>query len=560
MDDLARDIISTWERLDGERGTWKSHCQEVADYMLPGRNDYVGDKSPGQKRLQKVFDATPLWAAEQLAAGLHGLLTSPSLRWFTMKAEDDRLNENDAVRAWLEDSSERMYSLFNGPRHNFASQSYETYLDLGTVGTAVMAVLESQRSGVLFSTRHLRECVIQENEEDRIDTLVRNWPWTAKQATDAWGKAAGEKVVKAMDDGKPDTKFDFLHSVRPRKRRDPQRNDRRHKLFESTYISRADGAVIDVGGFDEFPYLVPRFSKITGETYGRGPGMTALPDVKMLNELTKIVWKSAQKALDPPLQLPDKGFMVPIKTVPGSLNYYRAGTRDRIEAIKTESQPQLGIELVNGLRQQIIKSFYVEWLLMPSDLMDPASSGKGVTATYVLQQRDEKMRLLSPMVARLQTEFLGPLIDRVFAIMWRRGMLAPAPEQLSGAPLRVEYVSPIALAQKSSAMESITRLLQLQQMLTQIDPQQPVAINSQNIIQLGGKLLNTPIGALKTPDQIANENQAKAEAEQAMQNHMALGSVAGAAKDASGAVKNVADAQAAAAAAGGAPAGQAVAA
>jgi hypothetical protein len=548
MDDKARELIQLWERLDGNRGTTVAHWQDVADHMLPSRNDYFGGKSPGQKRMQKIFDATPIWAVEQLAAGLHGLLTSPSLRWFTMRAEDDRLNENDAVRAWLEDSSERMYAIFNGPRHNFASQSYETYLDLASIGTSVMAVLESQRSGILFSTRHLRECVVQENEEDRIDTLIRCWPYTAKQATEAWGNAAGEKAVKAMADGKPETTFEYLHAVRPRKSRDPQRSDRRHKLFESTYLSKADGTVIDEGGFDEFPYLVPRFSKLTGETYGRGPGMSALPDVKMLNELSKIVWKAAQKSLDPPLQLPDKGFLMAIKTLPGSLNYYRAGTRDRIEPIQSGSKPELGVELITALRQQIIRSFYVEWLMMPSDLTDPASSGKGVTATYVLQQRDEKMRLLSPMVARLQTEFLGPLIDRVFAIMWRRGMFAPAPFQLSGAPLKVEYVSPIAMAQKSSSMESIQRLIQLQAALTQVAPQEPIGINPQAIIQLGGKLLNAPSSAVKTPDQIANENQAKQEAEQAMQSHMALANVASSAKDAAGAVKSAAQADAVASA------------
>lgn len=544
MDDLAREIISMYERLDGDRGTWKQHCQEVADLMLPGRSDFVASQTPGAKLMWKIFDATPVWAVEQLAAGLHGLLTSPSLRWFTLRAEDDRLNQNVAVQAWLEAASEKMYSVFNGPRHNFASQSYEIYQDLASIGTGCMAVLESQRSGILFSTRHMRECVVEENEEDRIDTLIRSWSYTAKQATDAWGDKAGPQVVKAMKDGKSDKPFEFMHSVRPRKNRDPRRSDRRHKLFESTYISRADGAVIDVGGFDEFPYLVPRFSKRSGEKYGRGPGMTALPDVKMLNELTKIYWKANQKALDPALQMPDKGFLMPVKTTPSAINYYRAGTRDRIEPIETGSKPDLGFELVNGLRQQIIRAFYVEWLLMPSDLTDPASSGKGVTATYVLQQRDEKMRLLSPMVARLQTEFLGPLIDRVFAIMWRRNMFPPAPEQLSGIPLKVEYVSPIAIAQKSSEMEAISRLLQLQQMVSQVDPGSPVAINGQAIVQLGGKLLNAPSGAVKTPEQIANENAAKQEAEQTMQQHMALQSVAGAAKDATGAIKNAADAQA----------------
>jgi hypothetical protein len=412
--DLARDVVDTFQRLDGDRMTAKAHWQECADYMQPNRADYIVTRAPGAKRMQKVFDAVPVWAAEQLAAGLHSHMTNPFQSWFGLQTEDDRRNSIDRVRLWLEIAGTAMMNLFNSPRHNFASQSSELYGDAVVIGTAVMGVLESQRSDVLFSARHLKECCIAENEEDRVDTLVRFWEWTAKQAVQQWGKAAGEKVLKAYND-KPDTKFSFYHMTRPRLVRDPQRADKMHKAFESVYVAKDDLQVISQDGFDEFPFLCPRFYRSTGETYGRSPAMTALPDVKMLNELNKLVIKSAQKLIDPVLQLPDIGFMMPIKTHPGAMNFYRAGSRDRIQPIETGAQPQIGIDLLGALRQQIIRQFYVDWLIMPSDVRDPASSGKGVTATYVLQQRDEKMRLLSPMLARMQSEFLGPLIDRVFA-------------------------------------------------------------------------------------------------------------------------------------------------
>ncbi|HWK44917.1 MAG TPA: portal protein [Stellaceae bacterium] len=559
MDDIAKDIIQTWERLDGDRGTWKSHWQEIGNYMLPNRNDYITRRTPGQKRTQYIFDSTPLVALEQFAAGMHGLLTSPSLQWFAMKAEDDGLNTRDDVRAWLDDATKTMYGIFNGPGHNFASQSHELYLDIGSVGTAVMAVLESKRKGMLFSTRHLKECVIAENEEDRVDTLVRKWHYTAKQAVEAWGSAAGEKVLKAYDE-KPDTSFEFMHSVRPRRDRNPERRDAKHKAFESCYISVADGAVIQESGFDEFPYLVPRFSKATGEIYGRGPGSLVLADVKMLNEMRKTILKGAQKVIDPPLMVPDDGFMTPIKTVPGSLNYYRAGSNDRIEPVETKGQVQLGIDMLGGLQQQIKQGFYVEWLMMPSDPNDPSAAGKGITATYVLQQRDEKMRLLSPMLARLQAEFLGPLIDRVFAILWRQSVrlgfgpgspFLPPPAALSGVNLRVEYVSPVALAQKSSQMDAVGRLLQLVQAVMQVDPNAAMVLDTEAMLRLAANDLNTPAAILKSPERLAQDKAAKQQADEAMQQHMQLESLAKTAKDGSAAMQNMASAGALAGAAGG---------
>ncbi len=549
-DDTARADVQLWEQLKGDRVTWETHWQDCANYMLPIRADFITDRTPGQKLMQFVYDSVPLWALESFAAGMHGLLTSPTLRWFSLKTQDDRLNVNPRVGAWLDAASEALYALFNGPRHNFASQSYQIYLDLGLIGTGAMAVLESPASGVLFSNRHMKECVVQENDEDRIDTLVRHWDYTAKQAYQAWGERAGEQVLKAMEN-QPNRKFTFIHTVKPRKGRHPQRTDRMHKPFLSRYTNLTERTTIAESGFDEFPYMVPRFSKRAGEVYGRGPGMTALPDAKMLNSMKKTVLKAAQKVVDPPLQIPDDGYIMPIKTVPGAPIYYRAGTQDRIEPLETKGQIQLGQDMLSALQQQVIRTFYVEWMLMPSSPDDPAAAGKGVTATYVLQQRDEKMRLLSPMLARLQSEFLGPLIDRTFAILWRQSFRArfgqgspfPAPPpELSQQPLRVEYVSPIAVAQKSSQLDSIMRLVQTQMQLLQADPTMPRVIDGEGVLRLVARDLNTPAVALKSPEVLKAEQDAQAQAQAQLNGHQSMAALASAAKDGSVAALNAAQA------------------
>jgi hypothetical protein len=181
----ASEVINAWNRADSDRGTWKTHWQQIAELCLPERRDYFITLTPGMKRNQQVYDATPIFALIQFANGLHSLLTSQTLRWFASRCDDDRIDKMQSVRAWWDAVDNEMYSYFNGPRHNFASQSHELYLDLGSIGTAVMAELESERSGILFSTRGLKECVLFENEEDRVDSLIRKWKWTAKQAVEA---------------------------------------------------------------------------------------------------------------------------------------------------------------------------------------------------------------------------------------------------------------------------------------------------------------------------------------------------------------------------------------
>jgi hypothetical protein len=97
-------------------------------------------------------------------------------------------------------------------------------------------------------------------------------------------------------------------------------------------------------GYDDFPFMVPRFVKDSVSIYGRSPAMTALPDVKMLNKMSETTIRAAQKQVDPPLMAPDDGFMLPIRTTPGSLNFYRAGTRDRSGAFADWREQSAGLE------------------------------------------------------------------------------------------------------------------------------------------------------------------------------------------------------------------------
>jgi hypothetical protein len=547
MSDQIRAIIKRYERLKGDRGTFEAAWQEVSEYTNPNRANYTTTTTPGQKRMRRVFDATAIWANQQFAAGMHSFLTSPTLRWFALRTDDEKLNRNTDIAIWLDEASDRMYSLFNGADRNFATQSTELYEDIGCIGTAVMAVLESPRVNVLFSTKPMGECLIAENEEDRVDTLYRAFRFTAAQAVAQWGSAAGEKVVRAAGDT-PDKPFRFLHAVRPRAVRDPQRAEARHKAFESRYIALDDMAEIAQGGFDEFPYLAPRFAKQPGEIYGRSPAMTALPDIKMLNELMKLYVKAAQKTLDPPLNVPEDGYQLPIKTMPNGINFFRPGIRDKVEPLMQGNDVRIGDQLLGGLRQQVLRHFYADLMRLPTDPNDPMAAGKGVTATYTMHQRDQDMRMLSPLLARQQSEFLGPLIDRTFAIMWRQSkalrfgpgsMLPPPPELLAGQKLAVEYVSPIAVAQKSSQLDGVQRLVQSAITLGQIDPLAVQMLDVEAILRLTGRDLNTPAALIKSPERVQAEAAARAKAEQAQQEQQAMLAATKSAQQGAGAISQL---------------------
>ena len=503
--DLAKNLLKRYDRLKSQRQNWESHWQEVADYMQPRKADVTKTRSRGDKRTELIFDSSPLQSVELLAASLHGMLTNPSTPWFSLRFKAEDIEFEDEAKEWLESATETMYAAFN--KSNFQQEIFELYHDLITFGTAAMFVEEDDEDILKFSTRHINEIFIAENDKGRIDTVFRKFKLSARAAIQKFGDVSTNITTVAKKD--PYEEVEMLHAVYPRSDFNPKKQDKQNMPFESVYIEAGTGEELSVSGFREFPFVVPRYLKASHEIYGRSPAMTALPDVKMLNEMSKTTIKSAQKQVDPPLLVPDDGFILPVRTVPGGLNFYRAGTRDRIEPLNIGANTPLGLNMEEQRRNSIRNAFYVKQLMM--------QTGPQMTATEVIQRNEEKMRLLGPVLGRLQSELLKPLIDRTFALILRKNLFKPAPEFLSGKDIEIEYVSPLAKAQKSSELQSIMRAIEIMGSLSNIAPVFD-HINMDKLVRHLADIVGVPQKILKPQSELnAERQQAQAQQEQMMQ-------------------------------------------
>jgi hypothetical protein len=503
--DLAKNLLKRYDRLKSQRQNWESHWQEVADYMQPRKADVTKTRSRGDKRTELIFDSSPLQSVELLAASLHGMLTNPSTPWFSLRFKAEDIEFEDEAKEWLESATETMYAAFN--KSNFQQEIFELYHDLITFGTAAMFVEEDDEDILKFSTRHINEIFIAENDKGRIDTVFRKFKLSARAAIQKFGDVSTNIATVAKKD--PYEEVEMLHAVYPRSDFNPKKQDKQNMPFESVYIEAGTGEELSVSGFREFPFVVPRYLKASHEIYGRSPAMTALPDVKMLNEMSKTTIKSAQKQVDPPLLVPDDGFILPVRTVPGGLNFYRAGTRDRIEPLNIGANTPLGLNMEEQRRNSIRNAFYVNQLMM--------QTGPQMTATEVIQRNEEKMRLLGPVLGRLQSELLKPLIDRAFALILRKNLFKPAPEFLSGKDIEIEYVSPLAKAQKSSELQSIMRAIEIMGSLSNVAPVFD-HINMDKLVRHLADIVGVPQKILKPQSELnAERQQAQAQQEQMMQ-------------------------------------------
>ena len=512
MEDLVTRIITKQESLKSYRTPWENLWQDCGEYVNPNRGDFSTIRYRADTaRYDKIYDTTAPLANENLASGLQGFLTSPSQRWFSLSTFDDNLNEEYAVKEWLNLATNILYDrVFNIPDSNFNSQAHELYLDLGSFGTAVMMVQDTPGSGITFRTFHLADCYIQENDKGFVDTLYRKYKRTGRQLIERFGEAVPEKIVK-ISQKDPFREFEVIHAVEPSETYGEPLKKPTKKAFKSCYILLEEKTLLEEGGYDEFPYMVPRWSKVAGEIYGRSPSMTSLPDIKMVNAMMKTIIKSAQKLTDPPLLVPDDGFILPVRTVPGGLNFYRSGTQDRIEPLETRGRPDIGFDLLQNRREHIRAAFHVDWMQLPDQKNNP-----NMTATEVVARQEEKMRLMGPMIGRLQVEFLGPLINRVFSIMMRKKMIPNPPAIIQGEDMKIIYTSPLARAQKSSQLMTITRLFESMAPLYQAKPELLDNMNTDETFRFFHHLLDAPAKILNPEEKVEEERQARAEEQKAM--------------------------------------------
>lgn len=519
-------VLARFAQMKSDRAVSETYWQGVADYMLPSR-EFTRHSVPGSTRTAPlIFNTSPINALEQLAGALHGMLTSPSLRWFKLRAADPAMIDDDDVAAWFDDATERMYAVFTAAHSGFDTSLHELYLDLVGMGTGCIYIADGKRHGPRFEARPLAEIFVQQNANGQIDTLIRSYQLPAREVVALWPKTAPSEMVDLAARA-PDAKQDLLHAVIP--------NDARTG-WDSSYILASKKLELDAGQYSSFPFATPRWMKRSGETYGFGPGMSVLPDVRLLNKLEELNLRGLAKVVDPALLLPDDGFLNSPTTEPGKFVYFRSGTPnlDKIGPLVTGSRPDLGKEFIMMIQDRIDRGFYVTWMNLPSQ--------PNMTATEILQRRDEMLRLLGPMVSRVTAELLGPVIERTFAIMAANQMLAPLPQALAGHGYAVEYLSPLATAQKAGDAEAVMRWFAAVAQLAQVDPSVTDVVDSQAAARFLASRLGAPASVVRSKADIATRQQQQEQ--QAQQEHemQATQAAATAANQGTGALANIAQA------------------
>lgn len=514
MDNRAAELIRDHDVMVGDRANWDNYWREIAERVLPRENWFNTDTTQGEKKTEKVFDATAILALERFAAAMESMLTPRTQKWHKLTVKDPALQDNAEINRYLDEVTNILFQARYSPKANFASQAHENYMSLGAFGSGALFIDDLMGQGLRYRSIHLSELYFAENHVGVVDKIHRKFQMTARQAAQKWGVDRLSEKVKGALEKNPEQKFEFLHCVKPNEDLKVGRRDYRGMQFASYYLEYETKHMITEGGYTTFPYAVSRYVTAPKEIYGRSPAMTVLPDIKMINEMSKTVMRAAHKIVDPPLLLQEDGVLQAFSTRPGALNYGGVDDQGRqlVQPLQNNARVDIGLEMMEQRRKIINDAFLITLFQI---LVDAPT----MTATEAMLRAQEKGALLAPTMGRQQSEMLGPLIERELDILGRAGVLPPMPDAMVelGGEVEVEYVSPLARSQRAEEGVAILRTLESISPLAQIDPSVLMVFNPEMIARELAEINGVPSKVLRSKEEVGAMKEQQMQDMQAQQ-------------------------------------------
>lgn len=523
-------------RLWRERASWDADWRDIAQYQAPSAVRFVStEQNDGRRKNQLIHDNTGIFALRTLGAGMMSGVSSPARPWFRSGLADKDLLEFAPVKAWLHKADEIMRAIFS------ASNTYGAlracYRDLGAFGTWASIVVPSFDNVIHHHPLAVGQYALAANNEAKVDTLVREMDMTVAQVVREFGLDAVSQSVKNLwDRGMLEERVPVVHVIEPREntRRDLRKADGPNMAFASIYFEPAAGDpdrdFLRESGYRRFPVLAPRWDVEAGDVYGQSPGRECQGDVKQLQHEQLRKAQAIDYKVNPPLQVPSTYKETARARLPGGVMYVdQAGPSGGVRsAFEVNIDLQHLLIDIEDVRNRIRQAYYADLFLMLAN-----DTRSGTTATEIAQRHEEKLLMLGPVLERLHNELLSPLIDMTFDRCLEAGIFPPVPEELQGHELQVEYISPLAQAQRAVAAGGLDRLLGTVGTLVAIKPDVADKVDLDQAIDDYADMFNVNPEVIVPDDKVAELRAARAQQQAAQQAAAAAPMMADAAKTAS---------------------------
>lgn len=535
--------VRRYKQLENDRYSWRSHWMEISDFLAHRRGRFLIEDSSntrGRVRNNKIIDSTGTQALRTMTAGMMSGMTSPARPWHRRRVGGDPAIMEDAeVKEWVSNVERIERSILN--KSNFYNSVSTVYTELGAFGTAPLYRQPSLESIIHFRPFTAGEYVIAENHQGQVDTVGRYFTMTVSQVVEKFGfdpdtgkinwKGISATTKKLWDSNQFDSLIAIIHLIEPRRNedRDFTKRDQINMPIRSVYFEYGGEGeeVLFEGGFRKLPIYVPRWDVLSGDVYGRSPGMDTLGDIKQLQHQQKRKAQAIDKMVNPPMVASVNLRGKPSTTLPGGNTYVDPTQGGHGFAPAYQVQPRINEMMmdIQEVQERIQRGFYADLFAMMIN-----SDRRQMTATEVAERHEEKLVLLGPVLQRLNVELLDPLLDDVFDFAQDVGLLPPIPEALEGQELEVDYISLLAQAQQAVSATAIERTMGFAGNLAAVFPGVTDVLDADFALREYSEVMGNNPKLLKPKDEVDKGREEQAQAAQAQQGMEAAGGMAQSAK------------------------------
>ena len=528
------------------RSSLNWHWNNVLNVVKPSKSaiDYFRNQAVAgnpivnyQDNFRALYDNHGSVSSLLLASYLHSSLTNPHDEWMKIESRISRAidkvfsEETNDVNWEMARFREQLLAQACGDQmhlewrsSNFHQENFMFFKWLVDIGTACMCIYKINKGGVnklRFMTKDMFDIYFTEDVYGMANHTFCIYKWTARQVINYFAKGwtefqikmyFGDRILKAYKDWSDDI-FVFIHAVYPDQGSNKDKYISSYFMYEGgTGNSQKDwemgytkdnnygNTFLKNENMDFNPYIVSRIRK--DGMFGVGFSEEAFPLLLQLQEIQRSILIAVQKNVEPALKVPSERYGKVFGTQPNQKNPYEIFGNQLIgaEPVLREINIQHPAMAKTDLKNEIDRIFLLDKITIEQ-------VKRNRTATEVEKRTAEEIKLLSPFLGALETEFLHPLADTTFQ------MLRKSPERsikivfdtLAQVGFGFKYVSDIAKAQTQKQVQGVMELYQYLSIMSEKEPGVAKLVNWVEAAKLVVSGLNSPRLILNDPQTFQKE-------------------------------------------------------
>jgi hypothetical protein len=472
----VQELVKQGDRLFAKRGSLLSLWQTMAENFYPLRADFTQTRYVGSEFVTNLMTGRPVLAHRDLGNSLSAMLRPRGTAWFHARTGDEDINSDATAKKWLDAKSDVMRRAMYDRRAQFIRATKQGDNDFVAFGQTVISVDPNlYGDGMLYRNWHLKDVAWCENSELVIDNIHRNWNLEARALTKLF-KNTVSSLVTRMAEKEPFREIKCRHIIVPADQYDLEVKPKNPSRFPfvSLSIDIEHDTILEEKPAKRSNYVIPRWVTVSGSPYAFSPAtVVALPDARLLQQITLTLLEAGQKAVDPPWKATSEAIQGGVNSFAGGITWVDPEYDERGGAALERLQDGSGDLSWGDAREEKIEKMISEAFFLNVINLPEAAQGDKMTAYETQQRVEEYIRRALPLFEPMEVEYNGGLCEQTWNVSMDLGLFGSfedMPDILQGREINWQFESPLQAANDRVKSTAFTQSAQLLAEAAQLDP------------------------------------------------------------------------------------------